>query len=186
MTNVLAVIGPSGSGKSSLVRELHRRQLVHVQPIWTTRPPRRDERGRSLEHRFINDPEFDALTADGYFIETVSMFGLRYRYGLPRFERCADGRPIVVMVRAPLVDRLRAHVPVWQTYQVDADPQQILRRLRARQSGAADTGVRITDNEFETALGRRIADRTFDNNSSIERLADKVAAALVADLRRAS
>ena len=36
MSPILAIIGPSGSGKSSLVRELHRRELVDVpddQPV---------------------------------------------------------------------------------------------------------------------------------------------------------
>jgi guanylate kinase len=186
MNPVLAIIGPSGSGKSSLVRELHRRNLVHVWPTWTTRPPRDDERGGSLEHRFVDDAEFDALAREGFFIETVCMFGLPYRYGLPKLEPHTDGRPTVVMVRAPLVDRLRAHVPVRCIYQIEADPLLVSRRLHARGSGAADTGARIADNEMEIAIGRRVADRTFNNNRSIQRLADHVAAALVIDQRRAS
>ena len=55
---VLVVIGPSASGKSSLVRELHRRRVIRVLPTWTTRPRRADERDGSLEHRFVSDERF--------------------------------------------------------------------------------------------------------------------------------
>src|SRR5262245_1110257 len=107
---VVAIIGGSGSGKSSVVRELHRRGLVNVHPTWTTRPRRGDETGGSLEHRFVTDKGFDRLEADGCFCDTVAMFGLPYRYGLPARRRRVPGRVDVVMVRAQLVDRLRTRM----------------------------------------------------------------------------
>src|SRR5436305_590449 len=80
---VVVFIGPSGSGKSTVVRELASRGLVTVHPTWTTRPRRADEQQGSLEHRFVSDGEFDELCRRGCFIETVRLFGLPYRYGLP-------------------------------------------------------------------------------------------------------
>src|SRR3954447_16585781 len=97
-------IGPSGSGKSTVVRELAARGLVTVHPTWTTRPRRADERQGSLEHRFVSDDEFDELCRRGFFIETVSLFGLPFRYGLPPLDgdSAGPGGPVdAVMLRAP-------------------------------------------------------------------------------------
>src|SRR5205085_11400244 len=101
---VVVVIGPSASGKSTLVRELHRLGLVDVRPTWTTRPIRPDEADGSLEHRFVTDAEFDRLKNAGFFLDTVEMFGLPYRYGLPRSTARTTE---VVMLRAALVERFR-------------------------------------------------------------------------------
>src|SRR4051812_28800945 len=111
---VVVFIGPSGSGKSTVVRELADRGLVTVHPTWTTRPRRADEQQGSLEHRFVSDDEFDELCRRKFFIDTVSLFGLAYRYGLPPLDDGSAGAtspalhaaPVdAVMLRAPLVDR---------------------------------------------------------------------------------
>src|SRR3954451_2133494 len=101
---VVVFIGPSGSGKSTVVRELADRGLVTVHPTWTTRPRRQDEQAGSLEHRFVSDAEFDRLCERGFFLETVTLFGLPYRYGLPPVgSPRATGALDAVMLRAPLV-----------------------------------------------------------------------------------
>ena len=178
MNPVVAIIGPSGSGKSSVVRELHRRRLITVHPTWTTRPRRPDEPGGSLEHRFVDDDEFDRLDAAGFFCETVRMFGLPYRYGLSAHGRSTPGRVDVVMVRAALVDRLRTHLPVGRVYQIEDESYRSWRRMIDRGATAVDVAARVADNERESALGRHVADRTFRNDRSIADLADRLAEAL--------
>ena len=81
---VLVVIGPSASGKSTAVRELHRRGVAHVHPTWTTRPRRPDEGDGTLEHRFVTDAMFDELDAAGFFLGTVVL------PGLPIVTRCHE------------------------------------------------------------------------------------------------
>ena len=89
---VLVVIGPSASGKSSAVRELHRRGVVRVHPTWTTRPRRPDEGDGAPEHRFVTDTIFDDLEAAGFFLGTVCLPGLPYRYALPQVTGATTGR----------------------------------------------------------------------------------------------
>lgn len=95
---VLVFIGPSGGGKSTVVRTLAREGVLRVHPTWTTRPRRADEAWGSLEHRFLSNPQFDYLCGRGFFVDTVSLFGLPYRYGLPPLRRTATGPVDTVML----------------------------------------------------------------------------------------
>jgi guanylate kinase len=183
--SVLAVIGPSASGKSSLVRELHGRGIVRVHPTWTTRPRRPDELAGSPEHRFVSDDTFDALAARGFFLDTVEMFGLPYRYGLPALASASAGGLVdAVMLRAPLVDRFTALVGRPLVYQVEDTSERPCRRLLERGSDRAEVVARLDDNVREIALGREVADRVFANDGSLDDLADAVAAALAVDVSR--
>src|SRR4051812_35054030 len=153
---LLVVIGPSASGKSSAVRLLVERDVARVHPTWTTRPRRPDEVDGSLEHRFVDDAGFDALASAGAFLDTVSLFGLPYRYGLPPIERSTDGRADVVMLRAPLVERFDATVGGPRVVvQIEDDPARAARRLRRRGSSPDDVRQRLADNERELVAGRR-------------------------------
>lgn len=173
---LLVVIGPSGSGKSSAVRALERRGLVRVHPTWTTRPRRPDERLGSLEHRFVDDASFDDLLASGFFLDTVALFGLPYRYGLRTFRRSTDGRVDTVMARAPVVERLRRLLPgPMLVVQIEDDPDRLAERLRHRAHSPLELGCRLRDNDRETAIGRGLADRVLVNDGPLEELVDELA-----------
>jgi guanylate kinase len=177
--HVVVLIGPSGSGKSSVVRELHARGLVSVRPTWTTRPRRADETDGSVEHRFVSDAEFDHLTAGRYFLDTVAMFGMPYRYGLPK-QTCGNGVE-VVMLRAPLVAKFRRFVPDFVVYQVEDSATRTAQRLTQRNYDPAEFAARVSDNAREIAAGRGVANRVFVNDRSIEALANDIGGALRLD-----
>jgi len=179
---VLVVIGPSASGKSSLVRALHQRGLVRVHPTWTTRPRRSDETAGSPEHRFVSDEAFDDLVASGFFLDTVTLFGLPHRYGLPRVAVSAEGPLDMVMLRAPLVARFARFVPDHLVYQIESDLEEARGRLLERGCIGAELAGRLVDNGREVACGRRIADRVFVNDGDLDGLVDDVVAALTMDL----
>jgi guanylate kinase len=173
---LLVVIGPSGCGKSSAVRRLCELGAVRVHPTWTTRPRRPDEAHGSLEHRFVDDATFDALAEHGAFLDTVSLFGLPHRYGLPPIRRSADGRVDVVMLRAPLVERFdRVVGPPRVVVQIEDDADRAAARLRARESSAEELRRRLADNERELVLGRRVADHVLVNDGTIAGLAAALA-----------
>jgi guanylate kinase len=174
MQPVLVIIGPSGGGKSSAVRLLAAQGVLRVHPTWTTRPRRADERTGSLEHRFVTDARFDELERRRFFLDTVTLFGLAHRYGLPPVVRSNDGAVDTVMLRAPLVERFRAVVPDIVVVQVEDRPDRLRARLEAR--GTDDLEARLADNELELAAGRRIADRVVVNGGSLAELAEAVAA----------
>lgn len=178
-TPLLLIIGPSGSGKSTLVRALVDAGVLRVHPTWTTRPRRPDEADGSPEHRFVDDDAFDSRVSAGAFLDTVSLFGLPYRYGLPPIDRSSDGTVNAVMLRASLVGRFKTVITdPCRVFQIEDDPLRMVSRLRARATSAADLRCRIEDNECEIVAGRAIADRIFVNEGTVEDLAVRVAEAL--------
>ena len=179
---VLVFIGPSASGKSSVVRALHDAGLITVHPTWTTRPRRSDETEGSPEHRFVTPEEFDELCAQRFFLDTVALFGLPYRYGLPPVDVHDSGPIDAVMLRAPLVARFAHVVSHHLVYQIEDGADRTRSRLIARGCPPAELAARIDDNHKEIAAGRQLADRVFVNGGSISDLTDGIASALGADV----
>ena len=176
---LVVVIGPSGSGKSSVVRHLARQGIVRVHPTWTTRPRRPDEQRGSLEHRFVSEEDFDAAAGAGTFLDTVRLFGLPHRYGLPPIVRSTDGRVDVVMLRAPLLDRFARAVPDPRfVVQIEAPVADLEARLRRRGGSPEELRLRLEDNVRELRTGRRLADRVFTTDAPLAEVAAAVAAAL--------
>ena len=74
----IALFGPPGAGKGTLVHELHRR----IPNLWvsvsaTTRPPRPNE-SDGVDYFFLTPIEFDARERAGEFLEEASVHGNRY------------------------------------------------------------------------------------------------------------
>ncbi len=180
---LLVIIGPSACGKSTVVRRLAEQGLLRVHPTWTTRPPRADEdpTDETLEHRFVDEARFAELEHEGFFWGTTHMFGLPHRYGLPRLELQPDGPVDAVMLRAPLVEQLRAVVPWLLVYQIDADLEQAAARIVERSVDDGEARARTAANEVELEPGRGIANRVFTNDRSMEDLVGLVRAALLVD-----
>ena len=179
---LLVFIGPSGAGKSSVVRGLADRGVIAVHPTWTTRPRRRDELDGSIEHHFVTESEFLRRRDDGFFLHSVSMFGLPSWYGLPSIVWTEDDPAVdAVMLRAPLVPILRSVYPDLVIYQIEAPGDLIESRLATRGCASAERDARLVDNERELAEGRRVAHRHFDNHGALDVVIDAVEHAIRSD-----
>jgi ribose 1,5-bisphosphokinase PhnN len=178
----LIIIGPSGAGKSSVVRELDRLGAIRVQPTWTTRVPREEEREGSLEHCFVSEAEFEERLRAGFFCQTGVISGLPHRYGMPSFVPRPDGPVDTVILRAPYVDTFRCLIPGPVVYQIEDRRDRIELRLQSRQGSSAEAMSRIRDNINESLTGRRIAHRTFINDGPIEALMHVALEAMTIDL----
>lgn len=77
------VVGPSGTGKSTLVRRLARELNMHEALSHTTRPRRPDETD-GVDYRFITPDVFQAQLAANQFVESVC-YADNY-YGISRSE----------------------------------------------------------------------------------------------------
>src|SRR4051812_7880875 len=140
---VLVVIGPSASGKSTAVRELDRRGIVRVHPTWTTRPRRLDEAAGAFEHRFVTDEMFDVLERDGFFLGTVALPGLPFRYALPKPALDATGPVDTVMARAPFIEPFAQFFPERLVYQIEDTIDRAHTRLIARGSDDHEIVARL-------------------------------------------
>jgi len=176
---VLAIIGPSGAGKSTAIQHLHSDGLVYVNPTWTTRPPRPGEVEQGIEHHFVTEDEFETKDQAGYFLETVQMFGLPYRYGLPPINSNSKKVP-VVMVRASLMPLFNKYYPNNIVYQIEDDVSRIKERLDERQQQGEALGTRLDDYNKEVNAGRKLAKRVFVNEE-LESLIEQIRAAICED-----
>lgn len=177
METILAIIGPSAAGKSTVAERLQQRGLIHLNPIITERPRRPGE--DDLNHTFVSGPEFDRRQKEGLILESVRPFGLDYRYGLESINFAA-GRIASLILRADFLDLLGRHYPNQTVYQIEAPQEVAAQRLKARQTG--DIGRRLKDYQREVDLGRQLAQRVFVNDrAEIESLVEEVAGALESD-----
>lgn len=90
------ISGPSGVGKSTIVRQVLRRTGVAFSVSATTRAPRPDEvDGR--DYRFVDRATFDRMVRDGELLEWAEVFG--HCYGTPAGpvrQAIEDGRTILL------------------------------------------------------------------------------------------
>jgi guanylate kinase len=181
-TDLLVLIGPSGVGKSSVARALHRAGAVTIRPTWTTRPPRPGELQRSLDHCFVDDIEFGRLVAHGYFQAIGSHPGQRYQYGLPHRDPDADRLELVVL-RASHVRCVSGEHTV--VYQLDAPAAIAAARLRRRGDRADDIALRLAAHDAELDFGASLADRTFRTERALPVVVAEILAALRQDTQLA-
>lgn len=178
---LLVIIGPSGAGKTTVINLLQERGLIVVTPSWTTRPARPEEASGAVEHHFVSDQEFTKKEAEGFFLDSVQMFGLPFKYGLPKIEAPASGVIPTVMLRASLLPLLQKHHDNFVIYQIEDDLNKIKDRLLKRQSEGQELGSRLEDYQKEVTAGQKIANRVFSNQTTVDALADQIAKALNED-----
>ena len=78
---VWVLVGPSGTGKTTIARDLMAQVAILRKAITcTTRAPREGERD-GVDYFFVSEEQFDFLLASGKLIEHTIYGG--YRYGLP-------------------------------------------------------------------------------------------------------
>lgn len=76
--NLYIVAAPSGAGKTSLVKKLvETTPNVVISVSHTTRPPRPGEK-EGQDYHFVSVPTFEAMAADGLFLEQARVFENRY------------------------------------------------------------------------------------------------------------
>jgi guanylate kinase len=178
---IVALIGPSAAGKSSLAVRLEAAGDVRLLPTWTTRPPRADETAACLDHRFCSETEFDELVAAGGMAGAGRLPGLHYRYGLPVLGRRNSGRPFLVLARAQHVASLSQLGHRTVVYHLGADLDRCRLRLADRNTDPDDAAARCASHAAEIASGQRIAARAFRNDTTLDDLAAAVGSALMRD-----
>lgn len=181
---VLIIIGPSGAGKSTIIRHLYEKGLIRINPTWTTRPPRPNEETEGIEHKFVSEEKFNDKLLEGYFLEVVEMFGLPYRYGVPKFRPSTPSKISLVMLRASLIPLLNKHYTTYTIYQIEDDLHKVKERLIARQQHGENMGTRLEDYEKEVQAGRKLAKRIFVNNQNSGQIATQIEKAMFEDFSR--
>jgi guanylate kinase len=157
---LLVLSGPSGVGKSTVVRELR----AHHPEIWlsvsvTTRFPRPGE-ADGIHYLFVTDAAFDALVANNGLLEWATFAG--HRYGTPRAaveKRLAEDVPVLLEIElqgARQVRRLMEEALL--VFLAPPSWDELVRRLASRGTEPPD----VIDDRLATAREELAAENEFD------------------------
>ena len=159
---LVVLAGPSGVGKSSVVRELR----AMYPDLWfsvsaTTREQRPGERD-GVDYRFVTPARFDRMIADGELLEWASIHRGTHRSGTPRApieERLAAGLPALVEVDLQGARALRQTMP--EAHLVFLCPPS-WEALVERLVGRGTESPEIVDRRLRTAKEELAAQDEFD------------------------
>jgi len=94
--NLVVISGPSGTGKTTVCRQVAERLGVRVSTSATTRPRRPGEvDGR--DYYFLSEEEFRRRIADARFVEWAEVFGRLYGTPVEELARAADAGEVLLL-----------------------------------------------------------------------------------------
>ena len=128
------ITGPSGVGKGTLVNQLlERHSNIWLSVSATTRSPRQGEQD-GINYFFQSRDRFEALVAEGGFLEWAEFAG--NRYGTPRLpveQRMAEGRPVLLEIELEGARQVRGSFPEgFQIFLAPPSFEELERRIRGR------------------------------------------------------
>ncbi|ASU83375.1 guanylate kinase [Nocardiopsis gilva YIM 90087] len=173
--------GPSGVGKSTVVREIRERHPeVWLSVSVTTRPPRPRETD-GVEYHFVTDAEFDRMIAEGGLLEWAEFAG--NRYGTPRApveERLRAGVPVLLEIDLQGARQVRENMPgAFHVFLAPPSWEELVRRLTGRGTESAE----VVQRRLDTARVELAAEKEFDRtltNTSVEDVRDELLALILA------
>lgn len=144
MGTVIAVVGPSGVGKDSLMdfarQHFSGRTDIHFVRRMITRP--KDSVGE--DHEPVTAEVFEALARSGAFAVHWKAHGLGYGIPATVHDDLAVGRIVIVNGSRSALDGFRAAFPRLLIVNVTARPDVLAKRLAARgRETAADIEARL-------------------------------------------
>ncbi len=134
---VIVITGPSGVGKSTIVREVIDRMGADFSVSATTRQPRAGE-VNYREYHFIDRAVFENMLACGEMLEWAEVFG--EFYGTPAYpvrEAVAEGRDIVLEIDVQGGMQVRRKLPD-AIYVLIAPPSGDVLAQRLKDRGTED------------------------------------------------
>jgi guanylate kinase len=160
MSRLLVLSGPSGVGKSTLLHALR----AECPDIWisvsaTTRHPRPGER-HGVEYYFTGPAEFDAMVADGLFLEWAEFAG--NRYGTPRepvLDRLAAGSSVLLELDIQGAREVKKQMPdALLIFLAPPSWEELVRRLTRRGTEPAE----VIERRLQVAREELAAEPEFD------------------------
>ncbi len=179
---LIVLVGPSGTGKSTILKEVFARDArLAFSVSHTTRPPRAGEVDGAAYH-FVADESFDSMVADGAFAEWAHVHGRRYGTAHAEIARLrAADRDIVFDIDVQGAENLcRVYPEAISVFLMPPSLAVLEGRLRGRGTEtAANLALRLENARSE--IGRAGSFQYFVVNTSIDDAARALSAIIAAE-----
>jgi guanylate kinase len=161
---LLVLTGPSGVGKTTIMRALRDRFDAIFSVSATTRPRRAGET-EGVDYYFIDENTFRDMIDRHEFLEHAHVFGRSY-YGTPRAPveaELAKGRVVILDIDVQGAQQVRRAMPTaYMIFILPPSEDELLKRLRARGTDSEDAiQRRFAEAKREIAVAR--SDEIFDD-----------------------
>lgn len=150
--------GPTGTGKTTLIQEIHKEHPEIVQSIsYTTRMPRTGEIP-GKDYHFVSLHDFNNMIENGDFLEHVTLYG--HHYGTSKKwveDTLKQGKHVILVIDTQGGLQLKAK-GYKATYVFLKPPsnEELIRRLESRQSETSSTlDERLKQVERELTEGKQ-------------------------------
>ena len=182
--HLFVVSAASGTGKTTLTRELSSRDdRTSVSISHTTRPKRPAETD-GVHYHFVTRDEFARMKASGEFLETATVYGQQYGTSRAEIERhTLAGRDVVLDIDWQGARQIRASgFPNCSIFLLPPTVDELLTRLQNR----AQDKPEVIENRYNGALKELEHHREFDHlvmNDNLDQAAG-VLRSIVQSIRR--
>jgi len=129
---MVAVVGPSGSGKDTLIAVARERYAGNRWVVFPQRIVTRNSLPEAENHASVSEQEFAAIDHAGGFATSWRAHGLAYGIAASIDADIRDGRVVVANVSRQAIDPLRRRYPTVHVASVTAREEILTRRLKAR------------------------------------------------------
>ena len=158
--HMLIIVGPSGTGKSTLLKHLlANRATCEMSRSTTTRQPRGQEKN-GVEYDFVDIPTFEARIANGDFAEYANVFG-NY-YGTPHEmirHAVSNGLDVLFDIDVQGARQIKQKYPgAWCVLIAPPSMAVLEKRLRGRATDAPE----VIQKRLDTAKTELAQENLFD------------------------
>jgi guanylate kinase len=161
-SSVFVLIGPGGVGKGTVARILiDRDSKLWLSRSWTSRAIRPSEKGS--EYVFVDRPTFEEAITQDRFYEWAEFHGNLYGTPIPNPPAGTD---VLLEIEVQGAAQVKSRHPK-STVILLLPPslEELESRLRARGDTDDHVQLRLGSSDFETSVGREIADYVVTNHT---------------------
>jgi len=174
---LFVIAAASGTGKTSLVRALMKREPRLAFSVSFTTRPRRPSEVEGLDYHFVSAGKFLEMVADDAFIEHAEVFGNHYGTGRDQVEQALQaGQDLILEIDWQGAQQVRERMPeVLDIFILPPSREVLEQRLRNRRTDSPEVIARrlresveemahwpefrfvVVNDDFDTALGEMLS-----------------------------
>jgi guanylate kinase len=138
--DVVVVSGASGSGKTTIVRQVAEKdRRVHLSVSFTTRPQGEREKD-GVDYHFVSEEVFRRMIGEDKFLEWAEVGPYLYGTPWPTFDIMAD-KTLVLEIDCQGAEQVRKKYPTAKSVFIHASEKNREARMRARGRGESDEDI---------------------------------------------